>query len=217
MADDQYNHHETRSDEPSAAKSEVEAGDRGIFDFMGKKEEEGNKCEGEVKIAGEFDEKFKVSEEEDDTKKHETLQEKFQRSDRDGSGSSSGEEEIGEDGKKRKKKKGLKEKIAEKLPGEEKHTNDVPFEKCEEEKPVHEEAEEKKGLLDKIKEKLPGGAKKAEEVAAPPPTPAPAADYAAAPGAEEKEKKGLLDKIKEKMPGHSKGDEVEKEKEKECN
>lgn len=100
----------------------------------------------------------------------------------------SSEEEVEEGGEKKmkkKEKKGLKEK-------------------CDD-KPAQ-ETEEKKGFLDKIKEKLPGG-KKAEDVASPPPTPAPAAESATSPGAE---KKGFMDKIKEKIPGYSKtGDEKE--------
>lgn len=99
MADEvQYpHHHENKSGEPcdsAAPKAEeysaVEASDRGLFDFMGKKEEE-KKCEEEV-ISTEFEEKVQVCEEnkeehkEEEKKKHEGLLEKLHRS---GSSSSS--------------------------------------------------------------------------------------------------------------------------------
>lgn len=72
---------------PAAAKAEDQAAvqatvtDRGLFDLLGKKEEE-KKCEEEKVISSEFDEKAKVS----DEKKHESLLEKLHRS---GSSSSS--------------------------------------------------------------------------------------------------------------------------------
>lgn len=132
---------------------------------------------------------------------------------------SSDEEEVGEDGEKKKKKKekkGLKEKIKDKLSGEKteevvKHEDtSVPVEKIESPPVVvTPEPEEKKGFLDKIKEKLPGGSKKPEcEAAVEPPLPV------AAPHHEDeasKEKKGLLEKIKEKLPGYSKSEEKDKE------
>lgn len=82
-----YNHHERKNDEPSDAAAtttidaateahEVEASDRGLFGFMGKKEEE-KKCDGEGEvIASEFDEKVKVS----DEKEHGGLLQKLHRS-----------------------------------------------------------------------------------------------------------------------------------------
>lgn len=80
-----YNHHERKSDEPSDAAAtteahEVEASDRGLFGFVGKKEEE-KKCDGEGEgegevIASEFDEKVKVS----DEKEHGGLLQKLHRS-----------------------------------------------------------------------------------------------------------------------------------------
>ncbi|CAI9777934.1 unnamed protein product [Fraxinus pennsylvanica] len=235
----QYNHHniEKKSDEPCdydlaapvkveehAAPTPVEATDRGLFDFIGKKGEE-KKCEEEV-IATQFEEKVQVSEpeckkeEKEEEKKHEGLLQKLHRSSS-SSSSSSDEEEVEEGGEKKKKKKGLKEKIKGKISGDkkeeekiEKYENtSVPVEKCDE-IPVHEESEEKKGFLDKIKEKLPGGQKKAEEVEVPPPPP-PAAVECANPDEEAKEKKGFLDKIKEKLPGYHSKTEEEKEKEKE--
>lgn len=85
--------HQSKSDEAcdtATAKAEgnpaVEATGRGLFDFLGKKEEEKKKCEGEV-IATEFEEKVQVSEEkkkvepkEEEKKKHESLAEKLHRS-----------------------------------------------------------------------------------------------------------------------------------------
>ncbi|CAA2954643.1 phospho ECPP44-like [Olea europaea subsp. europaea] len=236
MADEvQYHHHqniEKKSDEPCdhgvdhpvkfeeySAAPPVEGTDRGLFDFMGKKDEE-KKCEEEV-IAPHFEEKVQVSEpeckkeEKEEEKKHESLREKLQRS----SSSSSDEEEVEGGGEKKKKKnKGLKEKIKEKVSGDDKEEEKIekyefePVEKCDE-IPVHEESE-KKGFLEKIKEKLPGGEKKEVDVEVHPP-PYPAAVECATPEGEAKEKKGFLDKIKEKLPGHHSKTEEEKDKEKE--
>merc|ERR1712183_125517 len=80
----------------------------------------------------------------------------------------------------REEKKGLKDKIKEKIGGgdkdeEKKHEDtSIPVERYEEEVVVQKlpeaplaepaQAEEKKGLLEKIKEKLPGQHKKPEEV-----------------------------------------------------
>lgn len=87
----QYNHQQRKSDEPSDAaatatihatpKAEVEATDRGLFGFVGKKKEE-KKCDGEGKvIASEFDEKVKVSEEKkEESKEHGGLLQKLRRS-----------------------------------------------------------------------------------------------------------------------------------------
>ncbi|XWS14397.1 hypothetical protein CRYUN_Cryun35bG0005800 [Craigia yunnanensis] len=190
----------------------VETKDRGLFDFLGKKEE---KSQEEV-VATEFESKVKIEETKVEGEKKHTLLEKLHRSD--SSSSSSSDEEEGEEGEKKKKKekkKGLKEKIDEKLGGEKKEEikhedTTVPVEKCDE--VVHPESAEKKGFLEKIKEKLPGQQKKAEEV---PPPPPPAECFAAEPHeAETKEKKGILEKIKEKLPGYHSKTEEEKEKEK---
>lgn len=87
----EYNHPEKKIDEPSAAAvispapnvDEVEATDRGLFDFAAKKkEEETKKGEGGA-VATEFDEKVKVSEEEKkdkESEKHGSLLEKLRRS-----------------------------------------------------------------------------------------------------------------------------------------
>ncbi|XP_071922942.1 dehydrin COR47-like [Coffea arabica] len=205
--------------------SAVEATDRGLFN-LGKKEEV-KKCDQGQAISAEFDEKVRVSEpDKEEGKKHGGLLEKLHRSG--SSSSSSSEEEVEEGGEKKKKKKekkGLKDKIKEKISGDKKDEEKV--EKCEEgtsipvekyAEPAHADAahepEEKKGFLDKIKEKLPGGGqKKTEEVAAAAPPPPPA-ECTATEG-EAKDKKGFLDKIKEKLPGYHPKTEEEKEKEKE--
>ncbi|XP_061336768.1 phosphoprotein ECPP44-like [Gastrolobium bilobum] len=191
--------------------TEVEIQDRGVFDFLGKKKEE-EKPQEEV-IVTEFD-KVKVSDETEGEKKH-SLLEKLHRSSS-SSSSSSDEEDEGEGGdkkKKKKEKKGLKEKIQEKIgcdhkeeKEEEKEDTAVPVEKVEVD-PAH--LEEKKGFLDKIKDKLPGQHKKIEEV---PPT---SSEYDAGHTheVEAKEKKGLLEKIKEKLPGYHPKPNEEKEKE----
>ncbi|KAK2995120.1 LOW QUALITY PROTEIN: hypothetical protein RJ640_020760, partial [Escallonia rubra] len=157
---------------------ETEVKDRGLFDFMGKKEEEKKPCEEEV-IVSEF-KKVQVSEPEHG------LLEKLHRSGSSSSSSSSDEEEKVE----KKKKKGLKEKIKDKVSRGDDHKEEVeeekyedtsvPVEKYEEVVPPQAKkykevvppqaepevpAEEKKGFLDKIKDKLRGGHKKqAEEV-----------------------------------------------------
>ncbi|KAI3730297.1 hypothetical protein L1987_61466 [Smallanthus sonchifolius] len=229
MSDEVVYHHAPKTEEPcettTTADVTVEQSDRGLFDFMGKKEEE-KKCEDAV-ISSEFEEKVHVSEPEPKPEeKKESLLDKLHRSD---SSSRSSSDEEGEDGeKKKKKKKSLKEKIEEFKEEEKIEKEDdtcVPIEKYEEvavPPPSIEVAhptptpapEEKKGLLEKIKEKLPGGHKKSEEeehVDAPPPPPVVAAHD---DEGEPKEKKGIFEKIKEKIPGyHSKSEE---EKVKEC-
>lgn len=210
--------------------STVESTDRGLFDFMKKKEDSNEEYkgaqEGEV-ISGV--EKMHVSEPEckDEEKKHGSLLEKLHRSD---SSSSSSSDEEGDDEEKKKKKKekkekkkaGLKEKIEEKIGvhKEEHHHEDtaVPIEKVHVQENVYSEpsypappAEEKKGgFLDKIKEKLPGTTKPDEHTAAVA-APVQAATEPCAEG--DKEKKGFLDKIKEKIPGfHPKSDAHEEKK-----
>ena len=232
MAEEAHYTSPKTTDQEYDGAATVETTDRGLFNFIGKKEEEKQPaCEQEAMIASEFEEKVHVSEPVKEEKK-ESLLEKLHRSDSSSSSSSSDEEEVVEGGEKikKKKKKGLKEKIKEKIHGgdeEKKHEEDtsVPIEKCEEEvavtavpPPTHLEPEEKKGFLEKIKEKLPGGQKKAEEegVVAPAPHPAPvvAADCATVE-VEAKEKKGILEKIKEKLPGYHAKTEEEIKKEKE--
>lgn len=158
----------------------VETGDRGLFDFTKKKDEE--------KISSEFEEKVMVSE------TNQENQHKLHRSH--SSSSSSSEEEGCEDEEKKKKKeekKSIKDKIKEKLPGDHKQDTEVPIEKIhvEEEEEVYSEASQ---------DKLPGH-QGGDVVATPPTTPATVVEGAAA----QEEKKGFLEKIKDKIPGfHSK-------------
>lgn len=220
--------------------TEMDIKDRGMFDFMGKKDEE-KKPEGDV-LATDL-EKVHVSEpekkieepkvehpKEDQPKegKVHKIKEKLHRSGSSSSSSSSSSDEeggVGEKGEKKKKKKGLKEKLLEKKEekkAEKEHGEDtsVPVEKHVDDKIADPSIppEEKKGFLEKIKEKLPGQHKKpAEEVPPPPPTeevppPPPSAEVHEG---EPKEKKGILEKIKEKLPGYHHKTEEEKEKEKE--
>ncbi|PON60588.1 Dehydrin [Parasponia andersonii] len=235
----QIKSHEYEASSKVGGEGSVESKDRGLFDFLGKKDEE-KKHQEEV-ISTEFGEKIKVSEEEpkhkvekhnEEEEKKPSLLEKLHRSDSSSSSSSDEEEGEGEEKKKKKKeKKGLKEKIKEKISGEDKeeekkeeyhhyHEADtsVPIEHevVHSSKPIH--PEEKKGFLEKIKDKLPGGQHKKPEEAVPASAPAPDHhEYSEASheGGEAKEKKGILEKIKEKLPGYHSKTEEEKEKERE--
>ncbi|KAE8690321.1 lysine-specific histone demethylase 1-like protein 1-like [Hibiscus syriacus] len=189
----------------------VESKDRGMFDFLGKKEEQKAEPQHEA-VATEFEkvkiEETKTGEEHKESEKKPSLLEKLHRSD--SSSSSSSDEEESDSGekkkKKKKKKKGLKEKIKEKIGGEKKEDNTaVPVEKCDSETP-------EKGFMEKIKEKLPVQHKKDEEATAPP----PAEKVTVVHHEEEsKENKGILEKIKEKIPGYHSKTEDDKDKEKE--
>lgn len=130
---------------------------------------------------------------------------------------------------KRKKNKGLKDKIKEKLPGhkdegaaalpESDHTSNYHHQAAD----VNAEglhAEEKKGFLEKMLEKLPGNHKDdaVAPVAVPAPPQPPAADHCGHNGQcagsqeHQEEKKGFLEKIKDKLPGgHKEGDETKKD------
>ena len=94
---------------------------------------------------------------------------------------SSDEDKEGQDGEKKRNKKGLKEKIKEKISGDKEITDhkdtSIPTEN----------PEEKKG---KIKEKLPGQYKRAKDGA-----------YDGHPAEGEQKEKGILEKTKEKIPG----------------
>lgn len=120
----------------------------------------------------------------------------------------SSEEEIeGADGeKKRKKKKGLKEKIQEKISSEKEENAVEKNDEIASAEATH--LEEKKGFLEKIKDKLPGQHKKAEEGAAG----AGCCPNEHLAEVDEKEKKGILEKIKEKLPGYHSEDEKAKHK-----
>ncbi|XP_075497005.1 uncharacterized protein LOC142533958 [Primulina tabacum] len=225
MAD--YHHHERKNYEPSdipatpaavnvEESAAVEVGDRGLFDFLGKKKEE-KQGEEEV-IASDFEEKVQVcKEKKEEPKEEETkyagLFEKLHRTSS-SSGSSSSEEEAVEGGEKKKKKKGLKEKIKEKLSGENNAEGEGPtnvhIEKYDD-IPAS-EPEQKKSFFDKIKEKLPGG-KKTEEATAP----TPKLEVVGCATVEGKEKKGFLIKIKEKIPGYNAKSADDKGKEEACN
>ncbi|PQP95867.1 phosphoprotein ECPP44 [Prunus yedoensis var. nudiflora] len=155
--------------------------DRGLFDFLGKKEEK--KPEEEV-IVTEF-EKVKVSDHEAPHPHHH-------------------EPDCLQDVPFHVAFHDLADDLLLHMPRNKVEDTAVPVEKIYEE-PTHEEKkeEEKKGFLEKIKEKLPGQQKKTEE--------SPASyddqhshDQHAEPavvGGEPKEKKGILEKIKEKIPG----------------
>ncbi|MGD7309681.1 hypothetical protein, partial [Ralstonia pseudosolanacearum] len=128
MAEEQ---HTTNVPAPAPAAEETEIKDRGLFDFLGKKEEE--KPQEEV-ISTKLDQ-VHISESEDkkedeEEKKHTSLLEKMQQHDGSSSSSSSSEEEVEEGGEKirRKKKKGLKEKIQEKISGEKEEDKKVEAE-----------------------------------------------------------------------------------------
>ncbi|VAI59317.1 unnamed protein product [Triticum turgidum subsp. durum] len=179
----------TQSYQGGEAAEQVEVTDRGLLgNLLGKKKAEEDKEKQEELVTG----MEKVSVEEPEVKK---------------------EEVIDDNGEviKRKKKKGLKEKLKEKLPGHKDtegehvtglpapaapasvqthHDTDVVVEKIDgdvktEAAPAVPE-EEKKGFLEKIKEKLPGGHKKPEDAAPVPVThAAPAPVHAPAPAAEE--------------------------------
>ena len=212
------------AEEQSRTVEGAEVQDRGLFDFLGKKKEE--KADEEVLASGV--EKIQIEEEKPEEKKHtlfdklhedkpeeekkHSLLDKLHHSGSSSSSSSSDEEGADEEKKeRRRKKKGLKEKVEEKLHGDDKPEvfeevdNTIVVEKVEAEAVPE---EEKKGFLEKIKEKLPGHKKTIEEEAAestPPPPPAPVVSP-------EGEKKGFLAKIKEKLPGYHKsgGEEGEK-------
>ncbi|KAG2321106.1 hypothetical protein Bca52824_014319 [Brassica carinata] len=195
----------TTTEEPSATTGEVK--DRGLFDFLGKKEEVKPQETTTTPLDSAVEHKAQITDEPAFVAKHEEEEHKptlleqlhqkheeeeenkpslLQKLHRSNSSSSSSSEEEGEDGEKRKKEK--KKKIV--------------------------EGDEKKGVMEKIKEKLPGHSEKPAdsqvvntEAAVPVTT-----ETAEHP----EEKKGILEKIKEKLPGyHAKSTEEEEKKEKE--
>lgn len=109
----------------------------------------------------------------------------------------------------KKRKKGLKEKIKEKISCDHKESSEqkVEMENCTGHVAgnanyagtTHED-QEKKGIMEKIKDKLPGHHNKTDQEFHP--TTHATADEQVHGGDQTKEKKGLLDKIKEKLPGH---------------
>ncbi|CAE5958053.1 unnamed protein product [Arabidopsis arenosa] len=190
-------------EESSTTAPEVK--ERGMFDFLKKKEEV--KPQETTTLASEFEHKTQISEPKPSVAKHEdeelkehkpTLLEKLHQKHeeeeenkpslldklhRSNSSSSSSSDEEGEDGEKRKKKK-EKKKIVE---------GDVKTEE-----------EENQGVMDKIKEKFPYGEKPEGHHEVPVVTTMPAPHSVDDKKPEEEEKKGFMDKIKEKLPGHSK-------------
>lgn len=126
---------------------------------------------------------------------------------------SSDEEEVeeGNTGEKKRKKKGLKEKIKEKISGDHESTDQkkdevIPMDNF----PAPNSAEENKktGFMDKIKEKLPGHHNKSNDQEVDNISPA------AHTTTDEHQKKGLLEKIKEKLPGHDHKNNDDEEKHK---
>lgn len=119
--------------------------------------------------------------------------------------------EEGGTGEKKRKKKGLKEKIKEKISGDhessdKQKTEVIPMDNCPAPNPelaTHEE-DKKIGFMDKIKEKLPGHHNKTDQevVNSTGPAAHSALDEQVHGGETKDQKKGLLDKIKEKLPGH---------------
>ncbi|KAK6939044.1 Dehydrin [Dillenia turbinata] len=193
----------------SEERAGVESTDRGLFDFMGKKEKPYKE---EEVLVTEFDKKVQVSEyeppkEEYKEEKKEGFLAKLDRSDSSSSSIIKGtllmvikvalnvyisnfsslkllqssDEEEGENGEKKKKKKGLKEKIKEKISGDHK--------KEEEKKYEHHEHEHKHEHYDHDTN-VPI---EKEEVV-----------YTETVVVQPEEKKGFLEKIKEKLPGQAK-------------
>jgi len=204
---------------PTGAEAPVEKTDRGIFDFL-KKDEDTETTKPvveaeETKFASEFDEKVQVSEpveykEVEEEKHHDTLLDKFHQADDDKSSSScsSSDEEDDEEKKKKKKekkeKKGLKDKLVEKLPGH-KEEDEVAYSEPSDSVPPVVEDVEKKGLLDKIKDKISGDKKVDDH-------PDVATPVSTEPSVvvEGEEKKGFMDKIKDKLPGFGSKDTEDK-------
>jgi hypothetical protein len=218
---DESNTQSYQTGEAVEKADQVEVKDRGFFNkLVGKKEQEVEAKRQEEELATGIE---KISVEEPEVKKeeheggekHETLFSKLQKSGSSSSSSSSSDEEeevIDDNGEViKRKKKGLKEKIKEKLPGQKDnegehvtglpapappaslqthgghHDTAVPVEKIhgdvKTQAPPAVPEEEKKGFLEKIKEKLPGH-KKPEDAAAVPVThaaPAPVTHAAPAP------------------------------------
>nr|AEA29617.1 dehydrin [Suaeda glauca] len=175
----------------------VETTDRGLFDFMKKKEDESKPASSEYDNINSGVEKVHISEPEYkeehhhyEEKKHESLGEKLHRSNSSSSSSSSDEEGDDEEKKRRrkerkeKKKGGIKEKIEEKFGHhdhkEEKHhehDTNVPIEKIHVQENVYSEPSYTTHAHDHHEE--------------------------------EKKKGGFMDKIKDKLPGQH-GDEEHK-------
>ncbi|CAN4112606.1 unnamed protein product [Withania somnifera] len=174
----------------------------GLFNFMGKKEED--KAHNDTVM---IDTPANVVEPKEEKQ---SLMEKLHRTHSNSSSSSDDEEvEEGSTGEKKRKKKGLKEKIKEKMSGDHESTDQqktefIPMDNCPAPKPeVTHEEDKKLGFVDKIKEKLPVHHNKTDqEVAVNAPVAHSTLDEQVHGGEAKDQKKGLLDKIKEKLPGH---------------
>ncbi|CAN8292263.1 unnamed protein product [Cochlearia groenlandica] len=187
----------TTTEEPSETTETGEVKSRGLFDFLGKKEEA--KPQETTTLESEFENKTQISEPPLSVAKHQKEEEKehkptlleelhqkhveeeenkpslLQKLHRSNSSSSSSSEEEGEDGEKRKKNK---KKV---LEGEEKTEKD------------------NKGIVEQIKEKFPHETKTEDD--APVVTHVPVSEPPVATE-ETEEKKGFMEKIKKKLPGH---------------
>ncbi|KAH7518327.1 phosphoprotein ECPP44 [Ziziphus jujuba] len=175
-------HHQEHESEEKVAE---ESKGCGMFDFLKKKENEKSGKPQHDQDVGMAD---------------------VQQSHGDDSSSSSSDEE-GESGE--KKKKGIKDKIKDKISGKKKdHHEDpqhatIPAEKTSENAHVEVTHPEEKGFIEKIKDKLPGQHKKHEDGAS--------VECAADGHSPEGEKKGILEKIKEKLPDGRKNEEKKHE------
>ncbi|CAN8304647.1 unnamed protein product [Cochlearia groenlandica] len=178
------------TEESSETTGEIK--DRGMFDFIKKKEDvkppQETPLDTEKKEPSLLEKLHAKHEEEEENKP--SLLHKLHRSN---SSSSSSSDEEGNDGEKKKKEKKKKATVE----------GDAETE------------EEKKGVMEKIKETLPGHNMKLDD-GVPVVTTAPMAETQRPmeiPAEHTEEKKGILEKIKEKLPGnHSKREEEEEVK-----
>ncbi|CAH8252962.1 unnamed protein product [Arabidopsis lyrata] len=185
--------HETpkvATEESPATTTEVT--DRGLFDFLGKKEEE-VKPQETTTLESEFDHKAQISEPELAAEHEEVKENKITLL-----------EELQE---KTEEDEENKPSVIEKLHrsnSSASSSSDEEGEEKKEKKKIVEGEEEKQGLAEKIKEKLPGHHDKKPEDDVPVSTtiPVPVSESVVEHDQTEEEKKGLGEKIKEKLPGH---------------
>ncbi|KAG7597713.1 Dehydrin [Arabidopsis suecica] len=186
--------HETpkvATEESPATTTEVTG--RGLFDFLGKKEEE-VKPQETTTLESEFDHKAQISQpelaaEHEEVKENKiTLLEELQ-------------EKTEED---EQNKPSVIEKLHRSNSSASSSSDEEGEEKKEKKKKIVEGEEEKQGLAEKIKEKLPGHHDKKPEDDVPVSTtiPVPVSESVVEHDQPEEEKKGLVEKIKEKLPGH---------------
>ncbi|KAG5624720.1 hypothetical protein H5410_009938 [Solanum commersonii] len=157
----------------------------GLFNFMGKKEEDKAHHNDTVMI--------------DDVEDKHSLREALHRTHSNSSSSSDDEEvEEGSTGEKKRKKKGLKEKMSGTDHDQQKNDELIPM------APNAHEEDKKIGLIDKIKENFPGHHNKTDQQE---PAAHTTLDEQVHGGEPKDEKKGLLDKIMEKLPNKNNDDE----------